>query len=473
VHRFRLWPVVSIFVLGAGIATAQPTTAPQPKLPPGQTEKGQDSKSKPEGEKADEPKEGEGTPLSIPTAGPEAEDPEFVALITGLQALTQEHSKTIATRVRDLRDEATFAVAVKEILNALKSEKDPLGIGESEKDWTAGKFGPHLLIHVVAVDDTQLAKTKMARLTDKWYVWRDGISFSEYTGTRLFGISKFHVLSLVGPVTAAAVEADIAQVEYKAILKRKQPLNVSNLLRILKVAGISAQGKSSTFYAGFGTADKVPPTSDVTVAAYIREAKNQAQLRRVGTKAVFDNEGLHWWDVSVGFPINRIKELEFNEAANILQPKTVDKSTVLVLADLYFRPTDLKNVGKTWSPAIGVGIALTGKVRESLFVGLTSNLPPIRSLAFTRSGWYQAFRPYIGVQLVNADRAIQNPPPGGPTTEQRTVGKLAIGINIPVLSTIDRLTEKPKETEEAKNAKPKADSTDTSKKEPKTGPEKK
>jgi hypothetical protein len=153
-------------------------------------------------------------------------------------------------------------------------------------------------------------------------------------------------------------------------------------------------------------------------------------------------------DVSFGFPVTRVENLEYDEKLGVVQPKEVDKAAVLVLANLFLKPVDLNRNGD-WAPAVVLGIGLEGKVREHLFAGLTTNLPAIPGVSFTKSGWYQLFRPYVGWQFINSDQPVQNPPPGGAVTEQRTVAKLAFGLNIPVKSSIARLKDKPKTEESA------------------------
>jgi len=114
------------------------------------------------------------------------------------------------------------------------------------------------------------------------------------------------------------------------------------------------------------------------------------------------------------------------------------------LVDLFLYPVDLKNPGARWSPALAAGVGLTGKPRDRLFLGFTSNLPPIPGWSFSKSNWYQMFRPYVGIQWVTSTEAVSDPEPGGPQTRERSIGKLAFGLNIPVLSTITRLTDKDK-----------------------------
>jgi hypothetical protein len=159
----------------------------------------------------------------------------------------------------------------------------------------------------------------------------------------------------------------------------------------------------------------------------------------VGSKEALDNEGYHRWDVSVGFPITRVEELQYDQTGNTIQTRQVDKASILALGDVYFRNVDIKNPGAKFTPALVFGMGLQGKVRERLFAGVSTNLGPIPGLSFTKSEWFQTFRPYVGVMFLNTQRTVANPAPGAPSIVDHEVRKLGFGINIPVASTIKRL----------------------------------
>jgi hypothetical protein len=252
------------------------------------------------------------------------------------------------------------------------------------------------------------------------------------------------VLSIVGSFTVDNSFVRPSNLEYRILVKKKLPVNQQNFLALLKLIGFTTQARVAagpTFLYGFGTLDDVATVADVTATAYLRDDTDPTKMERVGSRVTLDNEGYHSWDISIGFPVTRVEDLSYDEKNGVIQTRKVDKSALLALADLYLRPVDLKNPGAMWAPAIVAGVGLKGKVRDHLFAGLTTNLPPIPGVSFTRSGWYQLFRPYVCVDFINKSVPVTNPAPGAPVSVQKTVRKLAIGLNIPVLSTLQRLAK--------------------------------
>jgi hypothetical protein len=367
----------------------------------------------------------------------EDEDPAAVAVIN--EAKKVEKKAEAAKAVAGLGDEKEYDKQFRALVAAIGDQS----VSDAMNECVSGRQGPHILVNLLEINDKNFKTTANVRTKSTWYIWRKGIGFEEYSGTRLFGVSKLDVLTVMGPFNDGSALAKFEGIEYRALVKKKLPANVQSVLGLLKIIGFAGQASVTDEYLyGFGTLKKVAVVSDITVGAYFRDAKDDTKLHRVGSKVLLDNEGYHWWDVSIGFPIKRVEELEYNQTGNIVQSRQVDKSMLYALGDIYFRSVDIKNPGARFSPALVVGTGLKGKVRDNLLVGFTTNFGPIPGVSWTKSSWWHLFRPFAGIQFINVSRPVDNPAPGAPGNRERTIHKLSVGLNIPVLTTIERLVAK-------------------------------
>lgn len=317
---------------------------------------------------------------------------------------------------------------------------------------------PHLLIHYLIPGTYQADKTALAGTKDYWYIWRQGIGADEFKGTRLYGIKDLYVLSVVGPINDGPTLAALQQVQYYAVVKKKIPANWQDIFGFLQIAGyqFSAQAKAevkNVFLYGLGKLQDMATPANITIAAYLPVTATPT-YSVVGNAAALLNEGLHLWDAGIGVPVTSVKDLQYNQTSTGLQPVQVDKSAIFGMVNLYFHPVDLQNPGGSWHPSLTGGFALKGEVRDRIFAGMTTNLPPIPGLSFTKSTWYQMIQPYAGVQFLSTQRPVTAPPPGASQLELHTVRKLAIGLEIPVMTAIQRLNSAQKTT--STNQKPAA-----------------
>lgn len=417
--------------IGALTAAAQ---EPQPTAPP---IAGQGDSPKPA------PKGGSGLAApAVPSA--EKEDPDAVSIFKGLREVDTSISNDLKSALDQLQDRDNFGNGVGTIISKLNDQQ----IKGAKPAWNHGSKGAQLIIHYLNIDDSKYESVEknVTITTNKWYVWHEGVGFDEFTGTTLHGESGLYVLSISGPFKSGKALTDYKHMEYEALVKKKLPLNVQHLLALLSIPGyaaLSAQAEIANTYAyGFGLLGKLPSACNITIGGYLRDPNDRTQLHPVGDKVIFDSEGDHIWDVSIGIPIKRVEELQYDQTNNIIQSRQVDKSSILALGNLYLRPIDLRKIGKQFSPALAFGVGLQGKFRDRVFAGVTTNLPPIKSVPFTQSGWFQLFRPWVGVMFLNTSRPAVNPAPGSPTLVEKTVRKLGYGLNIPVMSVIQKLTSK-------------------------------
>ena len=324
--------------------------------------------------------------------------------------------------------------------------------------------GAHLVIHYLSMrvdkslDGSVIGGRSLAKgglENNSWYLYRPGIGFEEFNGKRLYGVSTLYVLSVAGPVYPLRGDDkdDLQTVRYYSVVEKKLAANVQNFISLLAFAtggGVQAAAPMPTYYFGFGSLKKIPYPSNVTLGAFM-ETDDPTKIVPVGTSVELDNEKRAWWDVSVGFPVTKVEDLQYDQTNGAIQTKKADKTSVLALGQIFLYPSDLKNPGRRWSPAFIAGVGIEGKLRDRYVLGLSTNLPPIHGLSFTKSNWYQFIRPYAGVQFTNTERPIPNAPPGTPQLEPYTVRKLTLGISIPVVSSIKRLMAAKADTSTSKD----------------------
>ena len=136
------------------------------------------------------------------------------------------------------------------------------------------------------------------------------------------------------------------------------------------------------------------------------------------------------WDVSLGVPVNKLSLLDFSENGNTVTPKQLNKQSVYALFNIYPIPVDLKAGNLRWflPRAIG-GIGLTGRPGENFMVGGAFGLPQIQV--------------FVGSAFANHRIPISGTTPASPLdVKQRYASRLTYGLNVPVLSALEKLKNK-------------------------------
>jgi len=84
---------------------------------------------------------------------------------------------------------------------------------------------------------------------------------------------------------------------------------------------------------------------------------------------VYDDEGLYYWDVSVGVPVKALNELQFSSTDGSVTAKNVSRLNAYGFFDIYPVATDLKSPPAFGWPHIMVGLPFSGKVFNKPFIG--------------------------------------------------------------------------------------------------------
>lgn len=276
--------------------------------------------------------------------------------------------------------------------------------------------------------------------------------------TRIMGTKSLGVIFVIVNATIASGLDPTAQgtqpyteVTYNAIVKSKLPINVQNLLGLIQViAGVATKAQGTTpmvqvAYLGWGTLAPVANPGDITVFGVApaqdkpAEGAQSYKQQLFGQPRTFDNEGKHYWDVSVGVPVNKLSMLDYSQDTSQYLPKTINKQSVYGLLNIYVPAVDIKSTKLQYYPHIVAGPGLTGRPGENFMVGAAWGIPEVQF--FVGSGFANH-----NVLKAGAD------PTKGTSFEQRYASRLTFGINVPVMAAIKKLQAKSGATPAAANA---------------------
>lgn len=156
------------------------------------------------------------------------------------------------------------------------------------------------------------------------------------------------------------------------------------------------------------------------------------------------NEGLYWWDVSIGIPFVGIKQLQYDmSSSGQITPRTVSKGSAYGFVVLAPWKEDIVDPPSLGIPHILIGLPLSGKVFDSPFVGFgeTFNLSKLPSIGKPIAKVIPiGIRFYAGL----VENKEYGPPPASGTAQppSRWVGKLQYGIEFSVRDIADKLKSK-------------------------------
>ena len=272
---------------------------------------------------------------------------------------------------------------------------------------------------------------------DRWILAeRRGNHFTFSEGSRILGK---HTIGLVfvhlGGVTSstAAAESVYGNVTYRALIERKLPANLQNLIAILKLTS-AFQSKDrndlrTVAYLGYGVLRKVDVPSDITLFG-VDLVQDKAAVRLIASSKKYDNEGKYWWDVSVAVPVNKLSLVEYSNENNTFIPRTVNKQSIYALFNLYPVKVDIKSgLARHIIPRAIAGLGLTGRPGENILVG---------------GAWgFRELQFFLGSAFAN-HRTLRpgTDPANGANYEQRYSSRFSYGLNIPVVEAIKKLTPK-------------------------------
>ncbi|MBA3318552.1 MAG: hypothetical protein H0T50_10735 [Gemmatimonadales bacterium] len=233
--------------------------------------------------------------------------------------------------------------------------------GVSTKDLLA-RGGHGYLVHLAAWEGEAITK-------ERWYVYDKGDGWASVRPTRLrlFGRREVTLLYLH---TKAPRDPT-----YKLKITKKRQAPIQSLVDAadlaLDVLEATKRGADTGLKCG-GRQLSVAQPSDIAISvevapeAALKDAP--AALQSV-SKSEIDNEGLYWWDVSIGLPVTKVKELRYNSEDGVVRAEKIDRQNLLALVNVFPFKTDTKET-RLQPPHLLAGIAITKKPLDRFFVGL-------------------------------------------------------------------------------------------------------
>jgi len=309
----------------------------------------------------------------------------------------------------------------------------------------------------------------------RWYVYRGRGSAAtaggvwtaqRFRGTRIYGSDRLRVLYVhlnvpadaisVVPMTSLSdlaqglllstrnlplvqfgsmvVEKDYLAVTYQLDVTKKLPAPIQNLsdaIGLLQAApaGAIALKQKIAIYAA-DTFDIAHVPSDITISGKLTFGPDIAKKTTDLGKQTYDNEGLYRWDVSLGIPLRSLKQLDFQTSGGEVFVKEVERSQLMAFLNIFVRPVDTKNVRFMNFPRPVVGIALSKKPLERIFVGGSVGLNKLQ---------FFAGRQWAQVDTAPTPGSSATPEPQGAIKYEQD---WMFGINVPVRQVVDFLKAK-------------------------------
>jgi hypothetical protein len=185
------------------------------------------------------------------------------------------------------------------------------------------------------------------------------------------------------------VETKYLGVVYQIDVTKKLPAPVQNLsdalglLQTAAAAPLTISTRPGAVWNG-KIFDILHVPSDVTVTGKLVIGPDVAQQTVSLGNNTYDNEGLYYWDVSLGIPIRTIKEVNYKDASQFVFAKDVDRQKLLLLFDVFVRPVDTKSLQTRLLPFPVVGMSLSKRPLNTLMAGLSIGLNRVSILGGAR-----------------------------------------------------------------------------------------
>jgi hypothetical protein len=302
------------------------------------------------------------------------------------------------------------------------------------------KDGDYCVVHVIvwkplnaegkSDPDRELWALFRSRQTDagtvEWLPQADPKNKDAFA-TRIFGQKRVAVL-LVHMNTPRAWD-----VGYKVSITQTIPTPLQHLLDLASnifKAGGGPEAATKNIWGARMMLVKYESSEIVVKVNTVNSGGKPVELGKEYTNK-FVNEGRYHWDVSVGLPVQSVRELQFNSDGNRVTATAKEKQSVYGFLNLYPKAVDLKDADNKFFtfPHFVLGVPLASKPLHRPFVGVGTGVykMPIK------------FNIFAGVVFIR-ERVPRTLSEGqAATTTQleadlhtRWVRKFMFGINLPV-----------------------------------------
>jgi hypothetical protein len=293
----------------------------------------------------------------------------------------------------------------------------------------------YCIIHVMRWKDLD-ASNKQVVDKQNYYVYHSGNwSDAEFSGKkRIYGVNEVFLLF----IHLNKDPRSNYQARYEFKITRKDIAPVSHLFQLASIfaTGLAAAGvvpeEDKMVWGGEQVAIPYNP-SDIALIPKITTA--QASYQPLDDSQVIDNEGRYHFDFSVGIPIRRISQLNFDSVGNTVSAKKVDKQNVYALFNYYFRPVDVKEPSFSLIPYFVGGVALAKQPLHRILVG--AGFGPRFANFYIGALWVKQQEP---TTLKEGDMA--NPTQLNSDLRSKYKAQVTFGINVPVRGVMDAFKKK-------------------------------
>lgn len=300
---------------------------------------------------------------------------------------------------------------------------------------------PYYIIHVLRWSDLD-DEGKQTVDKQNWYVfrWTDRWTIEEFSNNkRLYGSRKLGLLS----IQLNCVYCSHA-VEYRIDVKKKNPANVVNLFDAIQLGAAGQETaretapKPANVFAFIPSVDLWYGTSDISVVGKLWSDTGEEPGALNKKAEVFDNEGLHRWDVSFAVPIRSVKQLQFDAAGQTVSPAKPNRDSLLAVFDIYPAPTDIKRPGFSLVPYIVAGVGVSAHPQDRILIG---------------GGFGPAFAQFYAGVIFEKIQPAEGTTSSGSWWKNRDK-QFAFGINLPVRAVKDALKKQADEKKKDEGKKP-------------------
>jgi hypothetical protein len=232
-------------------------------------------------------------------------------------------------------------------------------------------------------------------------------------------------------------------VKYKVTITQKIPVPIQHALELASSvtgggAGLARNTKdiwgARMMLVKYTASDLVVKVNAVSSSASGRPVEQSKEHSKT-----YDNEGKYHWDVSVGLPVQSVRELRFKSDGNRVFAESKEKQSIYGFLNIYPKAVDLKSDKFFTVPHFVLGVPLASKPLHRPFVGVGTGLfkMPIK------------FNLFAGIVFIR-ERVPRTLGEGAAATtgqleadlHTRWVRKAMFGINLPVSQIKDAIKSK-------------------------------
>jgi hypothetical protein len=322
--------------------------------------------------------------------------------------------------------------------------------GEISKDGVKGLFkdtfgsdpGVPCIIHIVVWENDKQKEDRKkkegekkdekeeAKRLDHWYLYRDEKLFKadDEGGLRIYGSKKVAVL--IVHINALPTW----DITYNVKATKKIPANILDVQRlaefILKRAEFAEPPQTGLWG---GDILKVPTPSNIKATAKV-EIKDKdgkkTQDEVAFNSEVYDDEGRYYWDVSLGMPVQGVKELQYKADDGVVRPRELKRENAYGFLNIFPTKVDVKGDDFLRWPHLVMGVPISGKPLDRPVIALGAGIGKKKFFVFDAFAGVVFNRVREPSTLSAGDAATENELQSD--LRSRRVRKFIFGVNFPV-----------------------------------------